>query len=44
MTHRKKCIEVALPLEAINRESVRESYISRPTHLAFISGGSIVNP
>jgi putative DNA methylase len=29
MTYRKKLIEVALPLEAINREAVRESYIYR---------------
>ena len=27
MTYRKKLIEVALPLEAINEASVRESYI-----------------
>jgi putative DNA methylase len=27
MTYRKKLIEVALPLDAINRESVRENYI-----------------
>ena len=27
MTHRKKLIEVALPLEAINRESAREKSI-----------------
>lgn len=27
MTHRKKLIEVALPLEAINQHSVRENYI-----------------
>src|SRR6266568_1096087 len=27
MTYRKKLIEVALPLDAINRESARESYI-----------------
>ena len=31
MTNRKKLIEVALPLEAINAESAREmSYIRRP--------------
>lgn len=29
MNHRKKLIEVALPLEAINKASVRESYIYR---------------
>src|SRR2546422_1805943 len=29
MTYRRKLIEVALPLEAINKASVRESYIYR---------------
>ena len=29
MNYRKKLIEVALPLEAINRESARENYIYR---------------
>jgi putative DNA methylase len=39
MAYKKKLIEVALPLEAINKESAREKSIrhGRPSHC--ISGG-----
>jgi hypothetical protein len=37
--YRKKLIEVALPLEAINKESAREKSIHHGTPQPFISGG-----
>jgi hypothetical protein len=36
---RKKLIEVAIPLEAINAASIRESFIYREIPLQCISGG-----
>jgi adenine-specific DNA methylase len=45
MTYKKKLIEVALPLEAINKEAARENYIYKgkppPVYDPFCGGGSI---
>lgn len=39
MTQRKKLIEVALPLEAINKASAREKSIRPDTPAPYIFGG-----